>query len=117
MKFVVPLFFSQAVTNEPVSLGMLDGLGPAALKYMPFSRSPPTHGPVPVELSQHLLGDLFGVELACAGKFQYPYRDELNDEGRSDQLCPRGGHLQHPVHGFYLEKIRRGSERHRNHML
>ena len=46
---VAPLFFSQAETNVPDSLGMDDGLLPAALKYMPFSRSPPAQGPGPVQ--------------------------------------------------------------------
>ena len=39
VKLVVPLFFSQAETNVPFSLGYAGGLGPVLLKYMPFSRS------------------------------------------------------------------------------
>ena len=46
---MVPLFFSQAETNVPDSLGMDGGLLPVSLKYMPFSRSPPTQGPGPVQ--------------------------------------------------------------------
>src|SRR5690348_5595081 len=51
VKLLVPLFFSQALTNgkcTPELFGSL--LEPVLVWYMPFSRSASTHGPLPTQL-------------------------------------------------------------------
>ena len=48
VKLLVPLFFSQALTNGKFTPGLLALLGPVLVLYMPFSRSASTHGPGPV---------------------------------------------------------------------